>query len=189
MASKKAVIISAPSGSGKTTIVNYLLKNIPELKFSISATSRPSRSYEIQKKDYYFISKEDFLNKIQNKEFIEWEEVYDGVYYGTLKSEIEYIWSINKNVIFDVDVRGGINLKKYFGDSGLSIFIIVDDISELERRLRNRSTESEDSIQSRLAKAKHEMKFKDDFDNIVVNDDLSKACKMVLTLVKSFLNI
>ncbi len=188
MASKKAVIISAPSGSGKTTLVNFLLNNISDLQFSISATSRAPRNYEIPGKDYYFISMANFLKKIRNNEFIEWEEVYNGVYYGTLKSEINNIWSNNKNVIFDVDVQGGINLKKYFGDAGLSIFITVSDMIELEKRLRNRKADSVESIRNRLSKAKNEMEFKDGFDKIVLNDDLDDACKVVMNLVKSFLN-
>ena len=188
MASKKAVIISAPSGSGKTTLVKYLLDNIPELQFSISATSRKPRNHEVDRKDYYFLSREEFMGKIKNHEFIEWEEVYKGIFYGTLKAEIERIWSWDKSVIFDVDVQGGIHLKKYFGHAGLSIFIMVKNFKDLENRLRDRNTDSEESIKNRLAKARDEMRYKDQFDHIVVNDELEKTCENIYRRVSKFLN-
>ncbi|MBR9999660.1 MAG: guanylate kinase [Cyclobacteriaceae bacterium] len=187
MASKKAVIISAPSGSGKTTIVKFLLDQIPELQFSISATSRDPRKNESNGKDYYFLSKEDFRERIRNDEFIEWEEVYEGIYYGTLKSEIERIWSLNQYVIFDVDVRGGVNLKNYFTGTGLSIFLMVRNMDELEKRLRGRMTESEKSIRFRLAKARNEMQYKKKFDHIVINDDIEQTRKEISDLVSIFL--
>jgi guanylate kinase len=187
MALKKAVIISAPSGSGKTTLVKYLLDTIPELQFSISATSRIPRNHEIDRKDYYFLSREEFMRKIKNHEFIEWEEVYKGTFYGTLKAEIDRIWSSDKSVIFDVDVQGGIHLKKYFGHAGLSIFIMVKDSQELEKRLRDRNTDSEDSIKNRLEKARNEMQYKDQFDHIVINDDLEKTRENIYSMVSKFL--
>ena len=185
--SKKAVIVSAPSGSGKTTLANYLLKKISGLEFSVSATSRDPRNKEINRKDYYFLSKSDFLKKIENKEFVEWEEVYKGIYYGTLKSEVERIWKEGKNVLFDVDVKGGINLKNYFGKAGLSIFIEIKNRKVLENRLRNRQTESEESLQLRLAKAESEMQFKQEFDRIVINDDLQNASRNIYEIVNDFL--
>lgn len=188
MTSKKAVIISAPSGSGKTTIVKYLLKNIPELLFSISATSRKPRKNEIDGKDYYFLSEEEFLRRIKNQEFIEWEEVYEGIFYGTLKTEIEKIWSRNRCVIFDVDVLGGIQLKEYFGKDGLSIFIMVKNMEELEKRLRDRNTDSVDSINNRLKKARNEMQYREKFDQVVINDDLDKTYHNIVGIVNEFLN-
>ncbi len=188
MASKKAVIISAPSGSGKTTIVKYLLKNIPELQFSISATSRKSRINEIDGRDYYFLSSEEFLNRVKNHDFIEWEEVYEGIYYGTLKAEIERIWAGDKSVIFDVDVQGGIHLKEYFGKDGLSIFIMVKDLQELEKRLRDRDMDAEESIKNRLAKARYELQYKGEFDHIVINEDIDGTCQHIIKMVRTFLN-
>jgi len=189
MPGNKAIIFSAPSGSGKTTIVKFILTKIPELKFSISATSREKRENEIDKIDYYFLTKEDFLAKIKNEEFVEWEEVYDGSLYGTLKSEVDRIWSEGNHIIFDVDVQGAINLKKYFKDKGLSIFIRVKDSAELEKRLRLRGTESEKSLQARIDKANSEMKFESYFDRIIINDQLENAQKESEEIVKTFLNL
>lgn len=172
----KALIFSAPSGSGKTTIVKHLLKNNPDLGFSISASTRDKRGRTEQDgKDYYFLTPEQFKQKIDNNEFIEWEEVYAGNFYGTLKTEIERIWKEGKNVIFDVDVKGGINLKKYFGDKALAVFVKVPSIEVLKARLKERDTESEESLSRRLYKAKFEMTFQDKFDVILVNEDLSKS--------------
>jgi guanylate kinase len=187
MASKKAVIISAPSGSGKTTLVKYLLNTIPDLWFSISATSRKPRAFEIDGKDYYFLSRVEFLSRIKKNEFIEWEEVYSGIYYGTLKSEIERIWSDGKSVIFDVDVQGGIHLKEYFGQKALSVFITVKNLRELEKRLRKRNADSEESIKIRLAKARKELKYQNKFDHILVNEDLHKSCTLIHDMVGQFL--
>jgi guanylate kinase len=185
--SSKAVIVSAPSGSGKSTLVSYLLEKISVLQFSVSATSRKPRANETDQKDYYFLSEREFQRRLENDEFVEWEEVYDGIFYGTLKSEVEKIWTLGKSVIFDVDVQGGINLKKYFGDAGLSIFIMVSDMKELEQRLMKRDTESEENINMRLAKAEREVLLKQDFDHIILNDDLNKAKQALFDIVNAFL--
>lgn len=172
----KALIFSAPSGSGKTTIVKHLLANNSDLGFSISASTRDRRGRtEEHGKDYYFLTPDEFKRKIDNNEFIEWEEVYAGNFYGTLKSEIDRIWSEGKNVIFDVDVKGGINLKRYFGSKALAIFVKVPSLEILGERLRRRSTESDDSLSRRLFKAKFEMTFQDKFDAVLLNEDLEKS--------------
>ncbi len=174
----KALIFSAPSGSGKTTIVKHLLTNNPDLGFSISASTRDKRGRtEEQGKDYHFLSPEEFKEKIDRNEFIEWEEVYAGNFYGTLKSEIERVWRDGKNVVFDVDVKGGISLKQYFGDKALAIFVKVPSLEILEQRLSNRSTETPDSLSRRLFKAKFEMTFQDKFDKVLVNEDLEHSLK------------
>lgn len=172
----KAIIFSAPSGSGKTTIVKHLLNTNPDLGFSISASTRDRRGRtEAHGKDYYFLTPIEFKEKIDKKEFIEWEEVYEGNFYGTLKSEIERIWQSGKNVIFDVDVKGGLNLKKYFGDKALSIFVKVPSIEVLKDRLKDRGTESTESLSRRLFKANFEMSFQDQFDIVLINEDLNKS--------------
>src|ERR1041384_4773630 len=169
----KALIFSAPSGSGKTTIVKHLLANNPSLGFSISASTRDKRGRTEQNgKDYYFLTPEDFKQKIDNGEFIEWEEVYAGNFYGTLKSEIERIWREGKDIVFDVDVQGGIKFKQYFGDKALAVFVKVPSFEALEERLQNRGTESEESLSRRLFKAKFEMAFADKFDVVLLNEDL-----------------
>jgi len=183
----KAIIVSAPSGAGKTTIVRHLLDIFPQLEFSISACSRPRRINESDGSDYYFMSASAFREKIKQDEFIEWQEVYPGSYYGTLKSELQRIWSENRYPIFDVDVYGGMNLKKYFGEEALAIFIQPPSIGVLENRLRNRGTESEESLQKRLSKTRHELTFASEFDRIVVNDDISSASDQATTEVSSFL--
>lgn len=183
----KALIFSAPSGSGKTTIVKHLLANNPDLGFSISASTRDKRGRTEQDgKDYHFLSPEEFKTKIDNDEFIEWEEVYAGNFYGTLKSEIERIWSEGKNVIFDVDVKGGINLKKYFGEKALAVFVKVPTIEVLKQRLMERGTESEESLSRRLFKAKFEMSFQDKFDVVLVNEDLDKSLQEAKNLYDQF---
>lgn len=184
----KAIIFCAPSGSGKTTIVKHLLdKYNPNLGFSISACTRDKRGRnEENGKDYYFLSIHDFKERIDNEEFIEWEEVYPGAYYGTLKTEIERMWSEGKNVIFDVDVKGGINLKKYFGDAALAIYVKVPSMEELEKRLRSRGTDSEDSISRRLYKMKFEMEFQNRFDVILLNDDIETSWQKAEELYESF---
>lgn len=183
----KALIFSAPSGSGKTTIVRHLLQNNPDLGFSISASTRDKRGRtEENGKDYYFLTPEDFKKKIDNNEFIEWEEVYAGNFYGTLKSEIERVWASGKNVIFDVDVKGGLNLKKYFGDKALAIFVKVPSIEVLTARLNDRGTETPESLSRRLFKVNFEMSFQDQFDVIVVNEDLQKSLAEAQRLYDEF---
>ncbi len=183
----KLIIFSAPSGAGKTTIVKHLLTQDFNLEFSVSVTSRAPRKNEIDGKDYHFISAEDFQRKIKNNEFLEWEEVYSGIYYGTLKSEVEQIRNKGINVIFDVDVVGGLNIKKFYGDEALAIFIQPPSIEELQNRLKSRSTETEEKIQMRIAKAVHELIFANQFDIIIVNENLEKACTEAEKLIKSFL--
>ena len=184
----KALIFSAPSGSGKTTIVKHLLANNPALGFSISASTRDKRGRtEANGKDYYFLSPEDFKKKIDANEFIEWEEVYAGNFYGTLKSEIERIWKEGKDVVFDVDVQGGIKLKQYFGDNALAIFVKVPSFEALEQRLKNRGTESEESLSRRLFKAKFEMAFADRFDVVLLNEDLDKSTVEAQRLYDNFI--
>lgn len=184
----KAIIFSAPSGSGKTTIVKHLLRKNMGLEFSISATTRPRRGErELEGKDYYFLSDEDFKKKVADGAFVEWEEVYGGNYYGTLKSEVERLWAAGKHVLFDVDVKGGIKLKEYFQERGLAVFVKVKDMEVLEFRLRHRNTETEENIQRRLAKAKYEMSFENKFDTTLVSDDLDKTLQKAEKLVSAFI--
>jgi guanylate kinase len=183
----KALIFSAPSGSGKTTIVKHLVQNNADLGFSISASTRDKRGRkETNGVDYYFLSPEEFKKNIDEGAFIEWEEVYAGNFYGTLKSEIERIWASGKNVIFDVDVKGGIALKNYFKEKALSVFVKVPSIEELKRRLSERGTESEESLSRRLFKAKFEMSFQDKFDAIVLNEDLEHSLAEAQRLYDEF---
>lgn len=184
----KVIIFSAPSGSGKTTLVKHCLEHFPELEFSISCTTRNPRGTEKDGVDYHFISPEKFRQKIWEEAFVEFEEVYEDKYYGTLKSEVERIWNDGKTVIFDVDVKGGIALKKYFGEQALSIFIMPPSIQELERRLIARATEDADTIQTRVEKAEQEMTFQNEFDKILVNTDLETAKAEIEKLVSEFLN-
>ena len=171
----KAFIFSAPSGSGKTTIVRHLLNKFPELEFSISATTRDKRANEIHGHDYYFFTKEEFRKKIEKGEFIEWEEVYEGNYYGTLRSEIERIWAKGHHVIFDVDVKGGLNIKKHFDHRGLAVFVKVPNMQTLSTRLKGRGTESPESLQRRINKAEYEMSFEPNFDVTILNKDLNES--------------
>ena len=183
----KLLIFSAPSGSGKTTIVKNLLATNANLGFSISACTRDKRGRkETQGQDYYFLSIDDFTQKIENQEFVEWEEVYPGGYYGTLKTEIERLWAEGKNIIFDVDVKGGLKLKEYFKEKALAIYVEVPSMDELERRLRTRGTETEDSISKRLYKVKFERTFKDKFDIVLVNDTLEESFKKAAYLYDEF---
>lgn len=185
--SGKMIIFSAPSGSGKTTIVKALLESGLPLEFSISATSRSPRVGEVNGKDYYFLSADEFRRKIEKEEFIEWEEVYPDKFYGTFKSEITRIWNLENHVIFDVDVVGGLNLKKIYGDLALSIFIMPPSVEELERRLRARNTDSEEIIQQRIAKAVYELGFAKDFDKIIVNDKLELATEETKQTIRNFI--
>ena len=188
MSSGKAIIFSAPSGSGKTTIVKHLLTTNPRLGFSISACTRDKRGRDEQNgKDYYFLTPEEFKSKIDQNAFVEWEEVYEGNFYGTLKAEIERIWNEGKTVIFDVDVKGGLHLKEYFGDSALAVFVKVPSLEVLTSRLRDRGTESEESLSRRLYKAKFEMSCEDRFDVSLVNDDMEKSFLQAEALVNNFL--
>ena len=183
----KLVIFSAPSGAGKSTLVNYLLPQFPELSFSISATSRSPRGKEENGKDYYFLSSEEFKARVAQDELLEWEEVYAGTYYGTLRSEVERIWAEGKVVVFDIDVVGALNLKKQFGDRALALFVQAPSVEVLEQRLRGRGTDSEEKIQQRVAKATIEMARAPEFDKVVVNDDLNTAKAEALTILKDFL--
>ncbi|MCX6246122.1 MAG: guanylate kinase [Bacteroidetes bacterium] len=185
---RKAIIVSAPSGAGKTTIVKHLLGMFPELEFSVSACSRPKREKETDGKDYYFITAEQFREKIAADEFIEWQEVYPGSYYGTLKSEMERIWSAGKTPIFDVDVLGGINLKNYFGSTALAVFIQPPSMQELEHRLRHRGSETEESLRIRLDKVEKELTYAGKFDRIIVNDEISTSSNKATVLITEFLN-
>lgn len=183
----KCLIFSAPSGAGKTTIVRALLNKFEEISFSVSATSRSPRPNELHGVDYYFFSVEEFKKHIKDQAFVEWQEVYTDHFYGTLKSEVERIWKDGKIVIFDVDVYGGINLKKFFGDQALSIFVMPPNISALEARLRNRKTETEERIQTRLKKANEELQLHEQFDKIVVNDNLDDAITEASRLAQGFI--
>ena len=185
----KLIVFSAPSGSGKTTIVKHLLGlNHLNLKFSISATSREKRGDEINEKDYYFLSAEAFKNKIKNDEFLEWEEVYRDNFYGTLKTEVERIWALGKNVIFDIDVSGGLRIKRKFPEQTLALFVKPPSIDELKIRLKKRKTESEDKINMRVAKASSELATAPLFDKIIINDNLDNALNEAETLISDFLN-
>lgn len=185
----KLIVFSAPSGSGKTTIVRHLLKqDALNLEFSISATSREKRGTEIDGKDYYFLSAKEFKNKIKTDEFLEWEEVYRDNFYGTLKTEVERIWAQGKNVIFDIDVSGGLRIKRKFPEATLAIFVKPPSIDELKIRLKKRKTESEGKINMRVAKASAELATAPLFDTIIVNDNLDNALNEAETLVNNFIN-
>lgn len=183
----KLIIFSAPSGAGKTTIVHSVLQMFPQLQFSISACSRLQRPGEEHGMDYYFISEQEFRKNIRENAFLEWEEVYPGSFYGTLTSELERIWQAGRHVVFDVDVKGGIAIKKKYPERSLSIFIMPPSLDELEKRLRNRQTESEDALRKRLQKASYELGFADEFDKIVVNDNLDLAIAEAKDLITRFL--
>lgn len=183
----KVIIFSAPSGSGKTTLVKWLLEQKPELKFSISATSRQPRGAEVNGIDYHFMTPERFRTLISENAFIEYEEVYPNSFYGTLKSEVENQLASGQHILFDVDVKGGMSIKKHFGDDALSIFVQPPSIEILEKRLKNRGTDKESVIRERIDKASYELTFAPNFDHIVVNDDLGTAKAECMTLVHSFL--
>ena len=187
----KLIIFSAPSGSGKSTIVQWLMKEHPELRlaFSISATTRAPRGTEKNGVEYLFLSEDEFRDRIDKGEFLEYEEVYAGRFYGTLKSQVERQTAKGENVVFDVDVKGGCNIKKFYGDRAMSIFVQAPSVDELRRRLIGRGTDSEEAIRNRLAKASYEMTFASKFDHVVVNDDLEKAEEETYELVKKFLRL
>jgi guanylate kinase len=183
------LIVSAPSGSGKSTIVQWLMKEHPELKlyFSISCTSRAPRGTEQNGVEYFFLTPEEFKTKIQNNEFLEYEEVYEDRFYGTLKAQVERQREAGQNVVFDVDVKGGINIKKYYGNDAMSLFIQPPSVDELRKRLVGRATDTQEAIEQRLAKATYELTFAPQFDKVIVNDDLGTAKEETLRIVKSFL--
>lgn len=182
----KIVIFTAPSGSGKTTIVRHLLKKYDILGFSVSATNRKRREKEIDGKDYYFLSTEKFQRKIDEGAFVEWEEVYEGKYYGTLKSEIQRIWSKGKHVVFDIEVKGATNIKNMYPENSVAVFVRPPSITELRRRLMGRKTETESSLNRRLARAEEEMTFENNFDKVVINDLLEVALEEAEQIIESF---
>ena len=187
MKNGKIIIFSAPSGSGKSTLIGHLLKRFPQLEFSISATSRAPRGSEVNGKEYYFLSNEEFKNKVAAGEFVEWEEVYAGTCYGTLRSELKRIWDQGHVIVFDVDVKGGVNLKKIFGDDALSIFIMPPSVEELRRRLEKRGTDTPETIAKRVAKAEEEITYAPLFDKIVVNDSLETAIADATRITETFI--
>ncbi|MDB5231837.1 MAG: guanylate kinase [Chitinophagaceae bacterium] len=183
----KIIILTAPSGAGKTSITRYLLSKFPKLSFSISATTRPLRGDEKNGKDYYFLSEEEFHENIRKHAFVEWEMVYQGKYYGTLQSELERIWDEEKTPVLDIDVKGAIHVQEQYDRQSLSLFIQPPSVDELQRRLRQRGTETEESIQARVSKAAYEMSFKHHFNKVIINHDLEKACAEAEAAVKEFL--
>ena len=184
----KIIILSAPSGTGKSTIIKHLMAKRPDLDlhFSISATSRPPRQGEVNEKDYYFLTEEEFRTKAGNNEFVEWEEVYEGTYYGTLFSEVNKKLEEGHTVIMDIDVKGSLNVKKHYGDRALALFIMPPSIQELEMRLRNRGTDTDDEVARRLAKAGYEMTFAPKFDYVIINDDFFDAAAEVAENIEEF---
>lgn len=183
----KILIITAPSGAGKTSITRHLMKKFPLLKFSVSAATRKARGTEIEGVHYYFISEEDFKYKIQHDEFAEWEMVYEGKYYGTLKTELERIWAMGKVPVLDIDVKGAIHVQDQYPINTLSIFIEPPSIEELQKRLLTRGTETDDSLVARISKSAYEISFKAHFDKVIVNDNLANACARVHEMVEQFL--
>ena len=186
-ASNRLIVFSAPSGAGKTTLVKYILSKFNEIEFSISATSRKPRGNEKNGVDYYFLSDLEFKKRINNKEFVEYEEVYGGIFYGTLKSELKRIWENNKIVIFDIDVVGGVNIKEMFHKETLSIFVMPPSLEILEKRLIDRGDISKDQIITRIKKAEDELDYASKFDNIIINSDLDKSQKIAFSLIKEFI--
>lgn len=183
----KLLIFTAPSGAGKTTIVKHLLKKYPTLAFSISATTRQPRPNEIHGQDYYFLSVDEWDKKIQANEFLEWEEVYENQYYGTLKSEVERLWALGKHVVFDIEVKGATNIKQYYGDKALAIFVKPPSEEVLFQRLRNRKTESTESLKKRMARTKEELAYEHTFDVILLNDILENTLKTAENMVEKYI--
>ncbi|HTB52683.1 MAG TPA: guanylate kinase [Ferruginibacter sp.] len=186
--SNKLIIITAPSGAGKTSITHHLMQTFPQLTFSISAATRQARGVEKSGVDYYFMSMEEFKQKIQHNEFVEWEMVYEGKYYGTLKSELQRIWEEEKIPILDIDVKGAIHVKQQYPDSSITLFIEPPSVNELKNRLEGRGTETESSLADRVNKAAYEISFKDQFDKQILNDDLKRACSEAEGIIKQFIN-
>lgn len=184
----KIILITAPSGSGKTSVVNHLMKRFPSLSFSVSATTRTPRKSEKNGQDYYFITEEEFRDKIHKKEFLEWEMVYEGKYYGTLKSDMERIWNENKIPVLDIDVQGAIHVQQQYPVNTIAIFIQAPSAEELKRRLKLRGSETEESLQARLNKSNYEMTFKNHFENIITNENFQAACNEADKIVGDFLN-
>jgi guanylate kinase len=187
--SGKLIIITAPSGSGKTSITRYLLSKYPKLAFSVSAATRSPRGKEKDGVDYYFMPLEEFEDKIQKNEFIEWEMVYEGNYYGTLKTEIERIWAQGKTPMLDIDVKGAIHVQRQFPDNSLTLFVQPPSVDELRKRLEGRGTDTPENIETRLSKAAYELSFNHSFDKVIVNDNLEKACKETDATIQAFVNI
>ena len=187
MSMQKFVIITAPSGAGKTSITHHLMHTFPQLAFSISAATRQARGIEKHGTDYYFISEDDFKHKIRNNEFVEWEMVYEGKYYGTLKSELQRIWDNGQIPVLDIDVKGAIHVQQQYPGSSLTLFIELPSVGELKKRLESRGTESAESLAARLNKAAYEISFKDQFDKVIINDDLEKACNEAGDIVAKFI--
>jgi guanylate kinase len=183
----KIIIITAPSGAGKTSITRHLLRTYPQLAFSISAATREARSYEKNGEDYYFISQQDFQQKIQQGEFVEWEMVYEGKYYGTLKSELQRLWNNGQCPLLDIDVKGAIHVQQQYPNTSLTIFIEPPSVAELKRRLESRGTETAESLQARVNKAAYEISFKEHFNTSIINDDLDRACAKAEVIVRDFL--
>lgn len=186
-AKNKLLIITAPSGAGKTSITKHLMHRFPQLAFSVSAATRQRRGMEKDGVDYHFISTEDFKQKIQHNEFIEWEMVYEGKYYGTLKTELEKIWGQHKIPVLDIDIKGAIHVQQQFPETSLSLFIEPPSVEELKKRLQSRGTETAESLAARVNKASYELSFKDHFNKIIVNDDLQKACAAAVNIVGDFI--
>ena len=185
--SNKIIIITAPSGAGKTSITHYLLNTIPQLSFSVSAATRQPRDFEKDSVDYYFISQQEFQQKIQHNEFVEWEMVYEGKYYGTLKSELQRIWNMKKIPLLDIDIKGAIHVRQQHPQNCLTIFVEPPSVDELKKRLLSRGTETEESLRARISKASYEISFKHSFDKVIVNDHLERACKKAEEIVNEFI--
>jgi guanylate kinase len=184
----KLIILTAPSGSGKTSITKFLLNKYPQLAFSISAATRNPRGKELHGVDYYFMDVDEFQKHIQQNDFIEWEMVYEGKYYGTLKSEIDRIWAEKRTPVLDIDVQGAIHIKKQFPENTLSLFVEPPSVDVLRKRLESRGTETPESLQARISKASYELTFKDEFDHVILNDELEKACAQTEKLIREFLD-